>query len=333
MNLSNLLQKTSGDLGSAVNQARPANPALDPLYAQIDAAQRELNKAVGEVELCKARLSTIDSSTLRNFYWIVGGLVGGVVIIAGLIVVGIFLINNILMPTLAYNTVTAGQPQARDIKQIYSWSDKTCTSVDSVPIVNVWENNHNEILKVNLNNQLLGSNNTVLNERTSEMLLVPGGSGLDVLSIDRNGSRVNDYKSYVTSVYSPDYNMKSIALNGIQITPYIINPGNSQAAAFGLKIVNKSDFGITATSGQALILDDKDVPIAMLVANGTGNAIPVDKDGALAFLQIPFESGCSNQKQVNFAHLDSPVTVWYFFTYLVGTDKLGIKSDKVKYAP
>lgn len=59
-------------LGPQVNQARPEQPDLQPIYASVDRLEQEKEKAKAQVSLMNARLATLDSGDIRRFYLLVG---------------------------------------------------------------------------------------------------------------------------------------------------------------------------------------------------------------------------------------------------------------------
>jgi len=61
-------------LGPSVEAARPKSEALSGLYKKIDETKADLGEASQELHLVAARLETCDQGAVRNFYWMVAGI-------------------------------------------------------------------------------------------------------------------------------------------------------------------------------------------------------------------------------------------------------------------
>lgn len=323
------IQQMCVDLGPSVDQARPVSSTLDQAYEQIDSASRLLEKIASDSEVLKARLSSRDEGKQRKFYWLVCGALGGLIFLVLMVMGIIYVMNNVLFPV---NQIT-GVSSIKEMKLVYSWANKECTENDKYAIINVWENTSGKPLQVYFENSLIGSDKSTLNKSVSTAHFAPNARSLDLIELDRKGSKVSNYR--LTAIKSDVLQDETTIADPskVEVGPTVI-PGDAKDVVFGVKLANKSNFAIESVSANAIVMDEKDNPITILETK-YNKMIPVDQEVTIPLKALSSNNlfSCIPNEPFNFATLTAPIKVWYFVTYSLGSNTYGHFSDKASFTP
>jgi hypothetical protein len=316
------------DLGRQVYQYRPSTNILSPVYEKSDAMDREIKAVNDRINLTNAGLASVGSRSVQKVAIAGGALV--LLIICMIVVVA-------MAPMVA--TMFKPDPKA-SIQLVQSWSLANCVPAGSQGKyldISVWENRRGDAsANVSMETQLIGSNQVVLDSNSFQFDIGPGGSAVSFTGLDPQGSRVQNIKRSISSVYFNQFNLGR--LPNVDVQTSFEKVPNSNNITVSLELTNKGDFGLapdessTANTPYALVIDDQNKLIDILGGALADQSIGIDSTSKVTFQSAGYNlSGTCLQSDYS----QQQVTFWYFVPLQVSTsssDKITI-SGKVRYTP
>jgi len=324
-NVLNQITAMMTEFGGQVYKYHPLSEILTTEYNKVDAIQNEI-KAIGDqINLTQARLSSINSGSIRKVAFT------GVLLIFSIFVVVILAVW--VIPT-AVKLLTPDPKSS--IKLVQSWTLENCTtggpSNGVYYDISVWENRRNDaIANVEGEARLLGTNDVVLASDYIEMEIAPEGMAVSMVGLDSGGSRVQEIKRIINSTYFVETSFTEI--NGIDVKPFFEKARGSNNITLGLEITNKSDFGIIGSNTAfALVINKQNKVIDILVGNIEDGTIEID-----SLSKVTFDSTNYYTSSTCFQgdYTQEEVTFWYFVPLQIstGSENQFSVSGKAVYTP
>lgn len=324
----NLNQKMLGlmpDLGREVNKHRPSADSLTTVYEKIDAMDREIKEVNDQINLTNARLASVGSNSVRKV--IIAG--GALVLLMICFIAGVAMI-----PTI----VTKLKPDPKSsIHLVQSWSLENCAPTGSQGNyldVTVWENRRSDATAfVSLETKLLGSNQVILNTTSNQFNIGPSGSSVSFANLDPRGSRVQNIERSISSANF--HTLEPGRLPKIDVQTFFEKNQYSDNITLRLEITNKSDFGVSSSSGTsyALVVNAQNKIIDILVGQLSDQSVAVDSMSTVSFQTAGYYY--LNQTCLQSDYSQEPLTFWYFVPMQISTsssDQISV-SGKAHYTP
>ena len=313
------------DLGKEVYKYRPSADLLSAVYGKLDAIDGEIKTVNDQINLTNARLVSIGSRSVQKVV-----IAGGVLVL----LLACFVAMVIMVPTIA--GVFKSDPK-NSIHLVQSWSLENCAPTGSQGNyldVTVWENRKSDSSAiVSLQSKLLGSNKVILNSASDKFNIGPGGSFVSFAMLDPQGSRVQDIERSIIAVTF--HTIEPGRLPKIDVQSFFEKDQYSNNITLGLEITNKSDFGLSSTSGPsyALVINAQNKILDILTGQIADQSIAVDSMSTVSFQTIGYYF--LNQTCLQSDYSQEPVTFWYFVPLQVSTSTSNQISvnGKVRYTP
>jgi hypothetical protein len=320
------------DLGREVYKHHPSASPLSAVYDKLDAKDSEIKAVNDQINLANARLASVGPRSIQK-----------VVIAGGALVLLIvcFVTAVVLVPTIA--GIFRPDPKT-SIHQVQSWSLENCMYTSSQGDylgdyfdISVWENRRGDATaQGSIEIKLIGSNQVVLDNASEKFVIGPGGSAAIFVNLDPQGSRVQNIQRSISSVYYKKFTLSR--LPNIEVQSFFEKAQYSDNITLGLEITNKSDFGVSSSSGSfyALVINAQNKIIDILGGELADQSIAIDSISTVVLQSVFFDSLNSlNATCLQSDYSQEPITFWYFVPLQVSTsssDQFTI-SGKAHYSP
>ena len=313
------------DLGREVYKHRPLADSLTSIYEKTDAKDREIKEVNDQINLTNARLASVGSRSVRMVIIVGGALV---------LLMVCFIVGVATVPAI----INVFKPDPKNsIHLVQSWSLENCAPTGSQGNyldVTVWENRKNDSSAiVSLASKLLGSNKVVLNTASDKFNIGPGGSFVSFAMLDPRGSRVQDIERSIIAVTF--HTIEPGRLPKIDVQSFFEKDQYFNNITLGLEITNKSDFGVSSSSGPsyALVVNAQNKIIDILTGQLADQSIAVDSMSTVSFQTIGYYF--LNQTCLQSDYSQESLTFWYFVPLQISTsssDQISV-NGKVRYTP
>ena len=314
------------EFGGHVYKFHPAAEALSAEYARLDANQAETKTVNDQINLTQAHLSTVNSGSLTKVALAVGGLV---FLIASILVLVFWVIPKV-------SELMKPDPKA-SISLVQNWTLENCGlsgPANGVYLdVSVWENRRTDaVANVEAGSRLLGANKVVLDTNSDSLQIAPGGQAASILTLQANGSRVQELDRAVSSVSFSKTN--PIRVDNLVVKPQFAKSKTSNNNVISLEITNKTDFGLMLSGNSpvyAFVVNKQNKLIDILTGGLRSGSLATDAMSSIDFFSIAATSQSCLQKDYS----KEEVTFWYFVPMQVSNSESNqfTISGKAVYTP
>jgi hypothetical protein len=312
------------DLGNQVYRYRPVSDMLSVPYAKVDGISNEIREVNDQINLTQARLASVNSRSVQRVAITGGALVLSLVCIIAFASVVVPFVSKALKP----------DPK-RDIRLVQSWTLENCSSYgssDNYLDISVWENRRNDaVANVDISIKLLGSDEIVLDSKTSELEIAPNGVAVSIIGLDPKGSRVQNVTRSIGSTLFNE--VSSAELRNVTVETFFEKTKNSDNVSLSIEITNGSDFALEPVDvPYAFVINEKDEVVDIQIGNLDFSVMAVDSLSTFAFQSINYFDTTSCLKS---DYSQDAVTFWYFVpvSFANNSDDRFTISGKIEYSP
>ena len=195
-----------------------------------------------------------------------------------------------------------------------------------------WNRKNDSIAYVGTEIKLMGADDIVLDSASDDMAIAPGSVMVTLQTLNSGGSRVQEIKHNINSVYFADASANE-QFNKIKVQLYFEKSQYSDNVSLALEIANKSDFGISGNGViYAFVINKQEKLIDILIGNMSEQNLKIDSMSKVTFQSINLYGSVSCLQG---DYTQEEVTFWYFVPLeLAGnTDNFYMLSGKADYKP